>query len=516
MTNSAATVEELEKLVAEDVAKPVRPVGVNGQEEYWNVNAVWFMYPPAFAFPSSPRADGFRVRIVDAAGKVRCFEQKEPVVSLEPFWMELPDGRTEVWCDAYHRWPHWTVARNFRVFWKMAPYRPGTYPAAPRSPSEAAVKCCRYLLGCDWLKTYAETGRPDPAYRLNCYPAKMDSALVRLMVGYARTSPADRDAALKLARIAVDHLLSLAQPEDAPLAHFPPTYLGGHYTAKEYAGMNMLVHPAECGSAYLTLWSETKEEKYLAAAKGVGETYLRLQGDDGTWYLKMYEKDGTPVSENRLHPDAVISFMDELYEATGDVRFRDCADRAFGFYENGPLRDWNWEGQFEDVEPTLKYENLTKHPACGLAIRIVRRWPNDAERIAQARELLRFAEDQFVVWSRPKGKDANSLVALGGSGWDVEPAVVEQYYYREAVDASAAKLIHTYLALYRATGNPLDLAKARTLGDSVIRIQKENGRIQTIWTTEVGVNLQSDWLNCMAASVSALLDLAQVGVHSTN
>ena len=505
---AVAANEELAKLVAEDVAKPVRPVGANGQTEYWNANATWFMYPPEFAFPEKKGADGYRVRIVDANGKVRCYEQKNGVVSLERFWKELPVGRTEVWCDAYRRWATWTVARNFRVFWKMAPYAPGAYPKAPRSYAEAATKCCEYLLALPWLKTYAETGKPDPAYRLNCYPTKMDSAVVMLMVDYAKIAPARRDAALKLARAAADHLISLAQPADAPLAHFPPTYLGEALTAKEYAGMNMLDYPARAASAYLALYGETKDGKYLAAAKGVAETYRRLQGADGSWYLKMWEKDGRPVGANRLHPGCVVDMAESLVALTGDARWRTMGDRAFGFYEAGPMRDWNWEGQFEDVEPTGKYENLTKHPACSLAITIANRWPKDAKRIFQARELLRFAEDQFVVWDRPKGEDADSILALHGHGWDVEPAVVEQYYYREAVDASAAKMINTYLALYKASGNPLDLAKARTLGDSIVRIQKPDGRIQTIWSTEVGKNLQSDWVNCMAASVRALVRLA--------
>ena len=504
----AMTDDEMAELVAEDIAHVIRPVGTDGQAESWNVNATWFMYPPELVFPSAEGADGYRVRIVDAKGEVRRFEQKSATVSLEKIWADLPVGRTEVWCDAYRRWTHWTIARNFRVFWKMAPYRPSAYPTAPRTYAAAAKLCCEYLLNMPWLRTYAETGKPDPTYKLNCYPAKMDAAVVDLMTGYARLAPERKDAALRLARAAADHLISVSQPKDAPLAHFPPTYIGEDLTAKMYAGMNMLVYPALAGSAYLSLHGATKEGKYLEAAKGIGETYLRLQGKDGTWYLKMYEKDGRPVSGNRLHPDSVIDFMDALFAATGDARFRDSADRAFGFYEQGPLKDWNWEGQFEDVEPTGKYENLTKHPACSLAIRIARRWPKDAKRLAQARELLRFAEDQFVVWERPKEKGADDLLALLGGGWDVEPAVVEQYYYREAVDASAAKLIETYLALHKACGTPLDLAKARTLGDSIVRIQKENGRIQTIWTSRAGQSLQSDWVNCMAASVQALVKLA--------
>ena len=40
----------------------------------------------------------------------------------------------------------------------------------------------------------------------------------------------------------------------------------------------------------------------------IAETYLRLQGEDGTWYLKMNETDGSPVSGNRLVPTGVRSW----------------------------------------------------------------------------------------------------------------------------------------------------------------------------------------------------------------
>lgn len=507
----AATNEELARLVAEDVSRPVRPVGIDGQAACWNGNATWFMHPPVFAFAAAKGADGYRVRIVDAAGKVRCFEQKEPVVSLEKFWMELPTGRTEVWCDAYRKWATWTVARNFRVFWKMAPYAPGTYPKAPRSYADAARACCEYLLNHPWLKTYAETGKPDSGYRLNCYPSRMDAAIVRLMVDYARFEPSARARALGLARAVADHLLSLAQPAGAPLAHFTPTYFGERLTAKEYAGMNMLEYPARVARAFACLYEMTKDEKYLNAAKGMAETYRRLQGQDGSWYLKMYEKDGRPVTENRLLPARVVEMVDTLAAVTGDTRWNEMGDRALAFYAAGPLRDWNWEGQFEDTEPTDRYVNLTMHPACSLAIILAKRWPNDPGRVAQARELVRFAEDQFVIWDRPKGADANSLLALHGNGWDAEPAVVEQYFYREAVDASAAEMVNACLALYEATHNPLDLAKARTLGDAIVRVQKPDGRIQTIWSTDVGKRLETDWLCCMAESVWALMNLSRFG-----
>ena len=503
VAEGGAETAELERLVREDVARPVRPIGVNGQEP-WNVQSTWFMYPPSFAFPAVKGARGYRVRVVDASGGVRRFTQDGPLVSLEKCWSDLPTGRTEVWCDAFcggGPWTaHWTCGRSFRVFWKAAPYRPGAYPRAPRSYADAARRCCAYLMASPWLRTFAATGRPDPAYRLNSYPAKMDTAVIRLALLCGDVS---------LAKTAADYLISVSQAPDAPLGGFPPTYAGKEYTAGKYAGMNMLIYPAGAASAYLELHAATGEAKYRDAARRIAETYLRLQGADGTWPLKAWEKDGAPVGANRLLPATVIALFESMEKLTGDARYRAAADRAFGYYERGPLRDWNWEGQFEDVEPTGKYVNLTKHPACELAIRLASRVPRDEKRIAQARELLRFAEDQFVVWERPARAEDGDLMALLGDGWDVAPAVVEQYFYREAVDASAAKLIQTYLALYDATGNPLDLAKARTLGDSIVRTQKADGRIPTIWTTSVGADLQSDWINCTAASIAALQRLSK-------
>ena len=131
---------------------------------------------------------------------------------------------------------------------------------------------------------------------------------------------------------------------------------------------------------------------------------------------------------------------------------------------------------------------------------------------AQARELLRFAEDQFVGWEMPFAKERISIVDyspnFADSEWRVVPAVVEQYNYRDAIDASAAKLIFTYLALYRATGNPLDLAKARALGDSMVRVQEPDGRIPTTWRRKSARDC--DWINCMLYSCRALDALAEL------
>ena len=234
------------------------------------------------------------------------------------------------------------------------------------------------------------------------YPSKMVAALVSALCGGA----AD-EGRIAAARLCADWLISVSEGPDRPLACFPPTYHCGdpakaEGVVKEYWGQVMLICPAAFGNALMKLYAVTKDAKYLVQAKGIAETYLKLQGDDGTWFLKMDTKTGKEVKPNRLMPVAsVMPFFNTLYAVTGDKRYRAAADRAFAYVENGPMRTWNWEGQFEDVGPDGAYRNLTKHDACATAIYICERYPNDKSRLAVARDLLRFSEDQFVCWEKP-------------------------------------------------------------------------------------------------------------------
>ena len=494
----------LTDLVAADVAKPVRPAGVDGQPA-WNAHAMWFMYPPTFDIPKfafDPKE--VLLRVLDAKGAlhtVKC--AKEGAASLEGVWGEIPEGLFTVFFDSA-RTMHEPLGA--KVYWKAAPFRPGAYPKAPRSYAEAAKKLYDYLFTLDTLRSFRETGNPDPKYKLNSYPSKMHAATAGVMMKYAELVPERREESLKLARACLDYLLARSQPADAPLAHFPPTYEGKEYTAAEYAGQNMLIYPSGVGGACLDFHRLTGERKYLDAALGIAATYAKLQGEDGTWYLKMNEKDGRPIGTNRLLPGGVIGFMQKLHKTTGDAKWRDIADRAFRYYEENPLKTWNWEGQFEDVPPTERYVNLSKHPPCAVAMMILERWPDDPKRRAQARELLRFSEDQFVCWERPFGAPRMPVFDTWDE-WVTLPAVVEQYYYREPIDASSDKLINTYLKFYEVEGNPLDLAKARALGDALVRVQRENGRIQTVLSAR-GEDVGCDWVNCMIATAGTLQRLA--------
>ena len=231
----------------------------------------------------------------------------------------------------------------------------------------------------------------------------MQSSVIHMMLRVAEMFPDRKEQALRIARMSAEYLMCTRAPDSSPLAGFTATYASKGQKASDFAGQHMLIYPADAGMAFLALYVVTKDGELLAAARKIAQTYMRLQDKDGTWYLKMNEKDGSPVTRNRLVPTSVIDFLEELYAVTGDAEYRAAGDRAFAFIEHGPLTDWNWDGQFEDITPsTHKYQNLTKHNACDTAIYLVKRFPGDRHRLAQARDILRYAEDQFVMWRAPR------------------------------------------------------------------------------------------------------------------
>ena len=516
------TNEELAKLVAEDVAKPVRPGGVGGQP-FWNGSSYLFMYPPAFEFKSVAGAVRYRFVAIDDIHRTHEMTAEKPTASLTPMWGQIPaGGLVTVVCEGLDAKGTSRGLAGMRRFWKTVPFRPGAYKPAARPYAEAAARACEYIWSLPNTKRLLEKGEPDPDYSLNCYPAKMNAAVVRAMLRYAKLRPERAADARKVACAAADYLIGISQPEGAPLAHFPPTYRGSANTAKDYAGQNMLLYPATAALAYLELAEATGAAKYRTAAERIGRTYLRLQGADGTWPLKVWEKDGKSVQANRAFPMTPMELFEKLYDLTRDAAWRTAADRAFASIEKGPLANWNWDCQFEDVNPQTAYKSLSKHNACSTAIYLLKRFPGDAKRLAQARELLRFSEDQFVYWEKPcrldgTGHRTGTPEGKGIIGWLWDyrkwhtPGVGEQYGWEMPIDASNDKLIRTYLALYAAERNPLDLAKARALGDALVNIQDAKGCIRTQMLMRPDAD--SIWINCLGATVDAL-DLLAAAVGS--
>ena len=520
----AAANSDLAHRVEEDVARPVRPIGVDGQEG-WNVRASLFMYPPTFAFAKVGGAVRYRFMAEDGTRRRHTFEAEVPTASLAPIWRDIPVGWVSLEVKGLGADGRELGTAGTRRFWKKAPFRPRSYPPAKRPHAEAAQMAYLNVLNSESAEILARTGDIDRRYPHNCYPAKMLSSLIRGMVELAELDPAYRDRAIRVAENAADWMLAHTIRPPSPLAGFPVTYdyhpeaadvepTAPARISREKADVSMNIYPAEMARAYVALFDADGKAKYLEAARAVAERYLALQGEDGSWWLNQKISDGSAIGSHRVMPvQGVIPMFEDLARETGDARYRDAADRAFAYVENNPLRTWNWEGQFEDTPAAPRYQNLTKHDACSTAIYLLGRFPGDRRRLAQARELLRFAEDQFVFWEKPyTPADEPTCIPEWNRPWAGKwecPSVAEQYSCYRPIDASAAKLIQTYLALYRAEGNPLDLAKARTLGDEATRMQRGDGFFPTFWSDHPHVT-RDNWVNCMLSTASALSELGDV------
>lgn len=130
---------------------------------------------------------------------------------------------------------------------------------------------------------------------------------------------------------------------------------------------------------------------------------------------------------------------------------------------------------------------------------------NDGEMVAEAVDLMRFVEDQFVVWGEYPRWDPYTELKHHHT-----PAGLEQYFCYQPIDSSTATIMTGFLDTYRLTGKRLYLEKALTLADTVTRrIDFETGQIPTFWVGENYSEGRRDyWINCQIHTAFAMMHMA--------
>ncbi len=473
--------------------RPVRP-GEPGKRPFWNSRAVKFIYAPAFNFKPVEQAAAYRFTATSAVdGADYIFTAQQPWAAVTEVWRRLPTGYVQLKVEALDRQGKTKGMCGAKEFYKDAAFA-GPYQSAALDYRASALAAWSHLFKQKHVQAWAQTGAPDPTYPLYCYPAKVIGAVVSSMARYARLAPADSTQAIAIARNAADYLIRISQPADSPLAYFPPTYHGEQLTAGAYAGQIMIPYAAEAAMYYLDLFDAVNDTGYLQAALCIAGTLKKIQLGSGTWYLKVHAESGQPVQENLSIPIAIIEFFDRLNRQYHIETYQAAADHALKWVLAHPAVTFNWEGQFEDVEPSLPYENLTKHQACSLALYLLdhgEKFPESKQLIA---DLLHFSEDLFVIWKKPFAT-ALSLSKGPADDW-FTPCVLEQYRCYLPVDASSAKMIESFSRYYEKTGDELYLAKAVALANNMTQIQQRcGGRYRTWWQKTDG-GWQQDWINC--------------------
>ena len=467
--------------------------GEPGKTPFWNIKSKAFIHPPAFDFKAVEGAAKYRFTVTEkAGGKTHVFTADNPWAALTPVWGDIPPGYMSVKAVGIDANGRELGEAGTRETYRAAFFK-GPYPSGTGDYADAARRVYAAVYNMPQVQGWKTSDDPPKGYDLYCYPAKILSSMIRALCRHAKAEPKDAADALAVSRKMADWLISHSQPEGAPLAHFPPTYWGDRRdVAVRNAGQNMLGYPAHAANAYFDLAEATGEAKYRDSALAIARTFMKLQGDDGTWPLKVREKDGSPVRANRLVPNRyLLGMFDRAFAATGDAAFSAARDRAFAYVLDGPAKTWNWDGQFEDMDPMPPYKNLQKGVAVDTALRLFA-----MGRKAEACEMVDWCEDQFVVWSDP-------IHNMDWKNWKT-PTALEQYDYYTPIDASMGDMIGAFAAAYKATGDSLYLEKAKALADNITRHQRADGTIPTYFDSRKG----SDWVNCMVYVADRLEMLA--------
>ena len=491
---------------------PIRP-GVPGKRPFWNSHSTQFKYAPAFDF--KPVAGASRYRFTATSGadsRALSFEAGEPWAPLTPIWKDLPVGEVILKVDGLNAAGE-TVPGSCgepRKFWRSAVFH-GPYHNPARPYAESARMGLRYLFAHPAVQIWKE-GMPDPddpstllaCYGRYGYPSKMIGGVIRCAARCAAVGQGNQDGldALRVMNHAFDYLTRISEPADAPLAFLPPTYRGKAEDAYNHPGQIMMSEPVGVANAYLDAYEATGDRRFAEAARHIADTYAKTLLPLGTWPLMIHAKN-CKAGSGLLIPVRLLLFLDRIDSVLGRAAYDHVRQSALAWLRENPLRTFDWQGQFEDTEIAPPYRNHMNDGPASTAMYLIAHRREDAAYLEQAEELLRFAEDQFVVWQLPFPATERS------TDW-ITPCVLEQYIGYYPVDASAATMITAYQRAYLATGSPLYLAKATSLANAMTIAQDPaTGSFPTYWAKNAG----GWWLNCAAASVDAMFEFAKTGAE---
>ena len=489
----------------EESTKPIRP-GIPAESHFWNRYARQFVYAPAFDIDGwrTGKVGGYRFTVhSETSGKNYVFEAEQPFAPLSPIWNDLPVGPATLSVEALDTGGKVYGVAGARSFYRM-PVFAGPYGKPDKSYAESAKWALQFQFNQAHYQGWKEGKRVDHLF--NCYPNKMMSAVVLGMIRYSKLTgkPSESKDALMMATSAARCLISISYPKGSTTEYWPPTYDLNTKTAKEgmtwmaERGQNiMTIFPADSGIAYLDLYDATGEKEFLDAAKRIADTYRKLQLPNGTWPLLISMKTGKANGDNVAIPAVAILFLDRLAIQYGATEYDDTCKRAVEWMLKNPMRTYLWQGQFEDIFPTAGYVNLSHKGALGFACYLFNHAGGNPEYVKMADELLRFSEDQFVVWE-PCGPKENR----------VTPSALEQYQCYAPIVSTMARFIRTWTLGYKCTGNQEYLAKAQSLANSIVGFQARNGGQYHTYMFLTGNKKNRNWDNAATEAAMALMDLS--------
>ena len=484
---------------------PVHP-GIPGKSPFWNGSAHQFIYAPAFEYKEVKGATKYCYTLIsEADGKSYRFENKVPYAPLSKVWADVPVGYFQLSVAGLSSKGDSIGLAGKGRYYRAAPFN-GVYHSPVLPYDSSARLALNRLMHKDYVAYWLEQNVPDPSYVNYRYPAKIYSALVVGAITHARLNAGtpDEKRSSGLARIIADFMLSIRFKEGTPWAYFVPTYYGPRAENATKQHLKPINHfstmGVDAGYAFLDLYDFTGDEKYFEAARRIAQTYLKTQLSNGSWYQFVNHQTGAPTAKNIVIPTAMINYFDRLRRDYNVQGLENSTQKALNWIMNNPVKTFDWQGQFEDIYVRPPYKNLSREQACDLAVYLFR----NKKDLKLAEELVRFSEDQFILWEQPLTIAYQEYRPGGRSENWITPSVQEQYVFFMPVGRSAGVMMETFWEAYKATGKELYLAKAKSLANSFTVVQNAHNGDYPTFFTKYPMNL---WLNSTVYPAKLLMML---------
>jgi hypothetical protein len=463
-------------------------------------------------------AERYLLDIYDSANRHFTLESALPEFRFEQIWDRLAPGHIRF--NSYfiidgqkHNY------ERISSFNKAAGFREDRVPAPKFPLAEAIRKHYAFITDARPVGQYdpllppfiwhcvirAESGKLNAkAYPGLHYPFHLWSFL-----GYSEWSESQSEESLRYAKIVADKALEFVTPDDWAWPGFPYSTIsqGAMGGDRETSGIIQPLKGAQLGSAMYDYSRATGCVKSLAYAKHIADVLALRQRDDGSLPFRVQAQDDQ--AEDNAEGSTCLIFALELWDRLNEEnggKYTAAMDKALGWLRLGPLTDYRWIGNYEDIATNrtdATSENYNMYDASRTAMYLLRHFSDDPNWVKKAEDILVWIEDNFVFFECEQPLDYMSFVC---------PAVVEQANHYYPIDFHLAHYAVLLADLYKATGKREYKLKAIASARALTYYITDDGKPLTLAPdTHAGYGFNSNiWYGCAAMAFVALLRIERL------
>jgi hypothetical protein len=331
-----------------------------------------------------------------------------------------------------------------------------------------------------------QDGRPfgESVDRFVSYPAFHHALLIRTFIGYWKYAK-DKSALDQAVRLA-DWDIAHSTPGDWPYAKLPYSTFqekkpGGF---RDHTGL-MPDKAAIMALAYLALNEVTGEARFLQAAEAIGMTLSQRQRANGTWPFRVDPKTETVIEEYSSSVIYAVRLFEALDKMNGNHRYQPNRDLAWTWLLNGPIKNKDFRGFYEDIEDTKT--NRTNYDCLDTIRYLLAHRTGENGYLEIAEDLNAWIEKTFLDKIK---------------GFEPAAGIQEQLACNVVMGIHSLNWASMLLDLSKATGDEKLRQRAVQTANYITYYLQPDNRIV------VGFSYNQWWYSCHAGVILYLMDFA--------